>query len=83
MLRNTEHVELPFNFRMVDQSLKTLYYGQGDNSVKVDIVHFFKIAYLHLIQHLLPSSQISKICEHLPISSKIIGKDKPDNIVIF
>lgn len=41
MLRNTEHVELPFNFRMVDQSLKTLYYGQGDNSVKVDIVHFF------------------------------------------
>lgn len=39
MLGNAEHIQLPFNFRMVDQSLKTLCYGQGDNNVKVDIVY--------------------------------------------
>lgn len=39
MLGNAEHIQLPFNFRMVDQGLKTLYYGQGDNSVKVDRVY--------------------------------------------
>lgn len=42
MMGNAEHIQLPFNFRMVDESLKTLYYGQGDNNVKADTVYLKK-----------------------------------------
>lgn len=44
----------PIYLRIVDQSFKTFYYGQGDNNVKVDTIYLKKKVYFHLIQHSLP-----------------------------
>lgn len=57
---------------MVDESLETLCYGQGDNNVKVDIVYFLKNSISSYNTTPPPPPQILKICEPLPISSKII-----------
>lgn len=58
---------------MVDESLKTLCYGQGDNNVKVDIVYWKKNSIPSSNTTPSTSPQVLKICEPLPISSKIIG----------
>lgn len=73
MLGNDEHIQLPFNLRIVDQSFKTFYYGQGDNNVKVDTIYLKKII---LSSNTTQPPQILKIYETLSISSKIIGNRK-------
>lgn len=73
MLGNAEYIQVPFKFGTVNQRLKTLYYGQGDNNVKVDIVIQEKNSIASSNTTPRSPPQILKIYELLPISSKIIG----------